>query len=192
MVHPQNPKRQGGIDRVLRFLAANAHHRKGRLSCLQHAPHVHRAERMFQVGAAAQLVQPKSGVLPPQYPFQQGLILPPRRPLARCRPPVAIGANFQQPRLRLAKAQHMQPQSCARQLLRPAPGARHLRSSDHRCRTHLPSPATEYFAVAKSNSSAPSSIATACGASATNCSSILVRFSRRNCTRQHRSTLEKD
>ena len=50
-----------------------------------------------------------------------------------------------------------------------------LRFSDHKCRMHLPSPDTEYLAVANSNSNSPSSMATAWGASARNCSSSTAR-----------------
>ena len=130
---------------------------------------------MFQIGAAAQVLDLDSGILAHAGPSPADVDTgcePPawRRPCdgrGRRRSPDAVGWACPK---RSTLRRSVRPFTSALSTRRTA-----LRSSDHRCRMHLPSPDTEYFAVANSNSNSPSSMATAWGASARNCSRSLAR-----------------
>ena len=136
---------------------------------------INRAEGVLQVGAAAEMLDLEAAILAQQNALEA------RADTA----PAAM--RFKVPVRRSRSAQISSSLGCAcpnrttfRRRVRPFTSASStrrtvLRSSDHKCRMHLPSPETEYLAVAKSNRTSPSSTATASGAPARNCSSILAR-----------------
>ena len=75
VIHPENAEGEHCIHRRLRLFGIDAEHGKRRLTGPQHGARVHRAERMFQIGAAAQVLDFHPGILAQQDPLQQALIL---------------------------------------------------------------------------------------------------------------------
>ena len=69
VVHPENAEGQQRIHARLRLLGIDAEHGKRRLPSPQHGAGVHRAERMFKIGAAAQMLELEAGILAQQDPL---------------------------------------------------------------------------------------------------------------------------
>ncbi len=107
------PKVSTASTRRLRLLGIDAKHGKRRLTGPQHGAGVHRTERMFQIGAAAQVLDLHSRILTQQDPLQQVLILGAGRLLGGALAAVAVGADLQYAGVRLPEAQHAKPQTTA-------------------------------------------------------------------------------
>ena len=113
IVHPENAESEHRIHRRLRLLRINTKHGKRRLTGPQHGAGVHRAERVFQIGAAAQVLDLHSRILTQQDPLQQALILGASRLLGGALAAVAVGADLQHAGLRLPEAHHAKPEGAA-------------------------------------------------------------------------------
>ena len=153
VIHPENAEGECGIDRRLSLVAADAQYSEVGLSRPQEGARVHGTEGMLQVGAGAQSIDVKAGILAAQHPFQQLLVHTASydgwlRCGSRDRP------DLQHIRLRLSKAQHLQLQGSTSNVgIQHAPDDVALFRPD--MKNAPPSPDTEYRAVSKSKRISP-------------------------------------
>src|SRR5208283_4900914 len=80
IVHPENAEGKRGIDRRLRLLGIDAKHRKRRLSGAQHGAGVNRAEGVFEIRTATEMLDLEATVSAQQNAFEHALILRPQEP----------------------------------------------------------------------------------------------------------------
>jgi hypothetical protein len=139
VVHPENAECERRVRRGLSLLRIDVEHGKRRLAGAQHSPGINRAERMLKIGTNAEMLDFEAAIFAQQDAPKHALILASQQALQSAGAAVGIGADFQQLGLGLSKGRTL------RRKVRPFTSALStrrtvLRSSDHRCRMHFPSP----------------------------------------------------